>query len=329
MLSSLPEQAEEHPVMRQDYTIYTPPADVMITTIGNWIDQRVTGGYIYGPSRFGKTRTVKAYVQSVLEERFQHMLPLVIWSRPDTKIVETEFWNLLLSATKFHFKTDGKFKKKNLARYLFLEHLKTLARSARGKFIVLIIDEAHAMTLAEWKWLLSLQNDLEIDGYRLTVFSIGSHQLGYQPNYFARTGNAHIAARFFVVFAKFNGIRSISEMEYVLDTYDTDSEWPEKSGISFTQYFAPDYYARGARLSNHAQQLWQAFENLLPRELLAGNKKWVMEIPMLHIATTIERVLRELSNGVDWEAALSPDHLERFINEMGFTNYMRIISTPE
>jgi type II secretory pathway predicted ATPase ExeA len=73
----------------------------------------------------------------------------------------------------------------------------TLADNSMNNFIVLLIDEAHEVTLKEWKWLLGLQNALDEDGYKFSVFSIGSHKISFQPDYIARTGNAHITARFF------------------------------------------------------------------------------------------------------------------------------------
>src|SRR4030067_724650 len=91
-------------------------------------------------------------------------------------------------------------------------------------------------------WLLGLQNDLDNEGYRLSVFSIGSHHIHYQPNYLARTGNAHIVARFFPVDARFYGIRSVSELAYALNGYDLDSDWPPGTNTSYLKYFAPSEF---------------------------------------------------------------------------------------
>lgn len=318
-----------HPVLCQEYAIYTPPMDEMISTIGDWIDQKTTGGFIYGPSRFGKSRTVKWYLQLVLEERFRSKLPLVVWSRPHSNMTEGEFWGLLLHATDFTFKAENKLPRKLQTRYLFLQQLITLARSSRQNFIVLMIDEAHDVTLNEWKWLLGIQNDLDNEGYRLTIFSVASHQIGHQPDYFSRTGNAHIAARFFGVGARFHGVRSIDELAYILNGYDQDSEWPEGSGISYLEYFAPSSFEGNDRLAAHAERFWQVFESLLPRELASGVKPWQMELPMQHIAFTVESILRNLAKGEDWEDILSVENLTSTIASTGFTNYLRFVTAPE
>lgn len=221
-----------HPILTQEYAIYTPPIDKMITTIGDWIDQRISGGHIYGPSRFGKSRAVKWYLRTVLEDRYNASLPLIVWIRRDSVMSEADFWNSLLSASKYYlFNPEKPNKSKSVVRFLFEQQFVTIARQSRGNYVVLLIDEAHEMTLKEWKWLLGLQNSLDDQGIRFCVISIGSYGLQYQPDYLARTGNAHIAARFYASDTRFHGISSCDEIGYVLNGYDINSEWPKKSGI--------------------------------------------------------------------------------------------------
>lgn len=318
----------KHPVLRQEYAIYTPPMDEMINTIGDWIDQRLSGGYIYGPSRFGKSRGVKWFIRSVLEERFGVKLPMVVWIRPSSMRNEGEFWNLLLGASKFRFFSPLKPKKKIEARFLLKQQLITLARSARQNYVALIIDEGHDVTLNEWKWLLGLQNEMDYDGFRLSVFSIGSHQIGYQPDYLSRTGNAHITARFFAADARFYGIRSQEDLVYVLNGYDLDSDWPPGTNTSYLKYFAPDEFARNNRLQNCAEDMWKAFGELLPPEMKAGNKKHPLEIPMQHVALTVEEALRKLAKGDEWSNVTEYKNWLEMIAKTGVTDHLRMISVP-
>lgn len=319
----------KHPVLRQEYAIYTPPMDEMINTIGDWIDQRVSGGYIYGPSRFGKSRGIKWFIRSVLEERFGARLPMVVWIRPHASMrSEGEFWNLLLEASNFRFCTPLKPKKKLEARFLFKQQLITLTRLARQNYVVLIIDEGHDVTLSEWKWLLGLQNEMDYDGFRLSIFSIGSHQIGFQPNYMARTGNPHIAARFFAVDARFHGIRSLEDLTYVLNGYDVDSDWPSGSNTSYLKYFAPDEFAKNNRLQNCAGDMWKAFSALLPKVIQVKEKKYPLEIPMQHVAFTLEDALRKLAKGDEWSNVTSYDNWLEMIAKTGVTDHLRMISVP-
>lgn len=317
---------QEHPVIRRDYAVFTPPMGSMITTIGDWIDQQVTGGYIYGPSRYGKSRTVKWFVRSELAARFGSDLPIVVWIREDTLIREAEFWNMLLQAAKFEFLDPTKPKQKVVGRYLFRERLETMARAARTNCVVLLIDEAQQVTLNEWQWLLGLQNMLDDDGFRLITIAVGTHQLGYNPNYLSRTGNAHIAARFFAQDAPFRGLRSADELAFVLRGYDVDSEWPSGSGLSFLQYFAPDDFARGCRLADCASRLWNTFEALIPPGLFGDKSKADFELPMQSVTHTVETMLRAFSRGEKWDEVTSPARQLTVVAKTGFTDFMRYIS---
>lgn len=316
---------EDHPITTQEYAVYTPPMDSIIETIGNWIDQRVTGGYIYGPSRFGKSRTVKWHVRAELETRFHGKLPLVVWLRKDTQLMsETEFWNMLLIAAKYEFIDPVKPKKKQAARFLFSEHLITLASSSRCNYVVLIIDEAQRLSVNELIWLLGLQNELDDRGVRLTTVQVGSHELGYVPNYLSRIGYAHVTARFFSQDSAFHGLRDVEELKYVLRGYDVDSEWPKKSKMSFLQFFAPAAFADGCRLENHASGLWNAFADLRPKELTMGKMARIpFELPMMHVALTIESILKELAKGKGWAETLEKKNLLNTIAKTKFTDFLR------
>lgn len=319
----------QHPILTQEYAIYTPPMHNMITTIGNWIDQRISGGYIFGPSRYGKSRAVKWFLKQELEQRFNTLMPLIIWVRRDSIMTESEFWNQLLKASNYELLDLCKPRSKVVARELFEERVKTIASYTLSNYVILMIDEAHEVTLREWKWLLGLQNSLDFEGIRLSVFSIASHNILFQPNYLARTGNPHITARFFSSDFKFNGIKRIEELYYILQGYEEDSEWPESSNTTYLQYFAPDLFSMGERLSNHTETIWSAFEDLFPLDLTMKTRhKTDMEIPMQHIALTVEKVLRSLINKNDCNFMKNKDFWLREIAETGFSKHIKMVFGP-
>ncbi|MBV1777456.1 ATP-binding protein [Burkholderiaceae bacterium DAT-1] len=320
----------EHPIATQEYAVFTPPINELIETFGNWINRMESGGYTSGPSRFGKTRGVKWYVRSALEERFNASIPLVIWvRRPDMHVSEAEFWKDLLLASKFQFIDPMKITNKRAGlRELFRNRMVSLAKTANSNYIVLLIDEAQDVTLREWQWLLGLQNILDLDGYRLSVFSIGTHQIGYQHDYLAKTGNAHIAARFFLLYSRFHGLRSLDELRFVLEGYDQESEWPAGSGKSYLHYFAPGQFMAGHRLSACADVLWQALNDLLPLEFKRFYEKRSLEIeiPMKHVAQAVEEVLWRLAEGGEWEVVTNYDSWVDIIRATGFSGHIEAIT---
>lgn len=166
------------------------------------------------------------------------------------------------SASHFEFANPAKPPKKAEGIYLCKQRFIAIANNAQRNYVVLVIDEAQDLTFREWKWLVGLQNDLDYEGYLLSVFSVGSHQLNYRHEYMAITGNAHLAARFMAAHARFHGLRSPEEIGYVLNGYDNDSEWPPGSGVPYLKYFAPGDFAAGRRLADCAERLWKALVEL-------------------------------------------------------------------
>ena len=290
-----------HPLIGRAYAVYTPMIDHMVATIGNWIDEQRPGGYIFGPSRMGKSRGVKWFMREVLRERFGETIPLVIWSRPDTQPTEAEFWHKLLMAADFEFVNPSKPLRKSESAYLFTMHLIALAKTAKRNHVVLVIDEAQELTFKEWKWLVGLHNALDWQEIRLTLISIGSHQMGYRHELMSVSGNAHVAARFMACYAQFHGIRSLPELKYVLRGYDEASEWPPESGCSYLAYYAREHFQSGKRLAHCATELWQALLELLPDKI----KKRSAEFPMQHICWAIENTLFKLALGRAWEEVTS------------------------
>ncbi|WP_454703339.1 ATP-binding protein [Achromobacter aegrifaciens] len=296
----------------------------MIAQVGDWIDQQQPGGYIYGASRFGKTKCIQWHLKNVLEERFKSVLPLVVWNRrADSARTEAALWHQLLLASRFEFVDPNKPPKKVIAFNQCTQRFISIAESAKKNHIVLLIDEAQEMTFNEWRWLVGLQNELDYRGYLLSIFSVGSHQLSYQHEYLASTGNAHIAARFMAAHCRFHGIRSVDEVHYVLNGYDCESEWPAGSGVSFLEHFAPGCALRGNRLAESSEIFWAAMVELLP----SNYRKRSYEFPMQHLARTTEAVLLQLAQGEDWNKTVAFKNLLTELTKTNFPDHMRIIAT--
>lgn len=321
MSNVLPEHIDgRHPVLRQEYAVFTPAIDLMADVLGDWIDQKQPGGIIYGPSRFGKTKGMKWYLSELLSQRFGKAVPLHMWTRPpDSQNRESEFWRSLLIASGHRYALTKAHvgDRRRMLQELFV----STAKNCGNNFVVLLIDEAQTMTLREWTWLLGLQNALDWEGFRLSVFSVASHQLGYQYQLMARSDHAHVAARFMVSHWQFPGLSCQDEIEFVLQGYDDASEWPQGSGTSYLAYFAPDAFSRGDRLASNASKIWQVMNALLPEDY-GGEPNF----PMQHLARSVEKILMNLARGDDWEEVTSKEAWLAAFVETRFGDHMRLIS---
>jgi hypothetical protein len=184
-----------------------------------------------------------------------------------------------------------------------------------------MIDEAQDMRDPEYRTICNLQNELDSLGFQLTVISVGSQELTYQHEVFIQTGDIHLIARFMVRDAPFRGIRDAAELRYVLDGYDSDTEWPEKSGISYTRYFFPHAFEGSFRIANISQELWNLFVEMGPHS--PGYK---LEVPMEHIAKTVEGIFRDFSDDRMVEKELSQEELAKEVEKNAYERHMRAVS---
>jgi hypothetical protein len=315
-----PHVPRNHPVVSQHYAVFTPPINEFVDHVANWIDRQVSG-YVWGFSRFGKTRAVTYFLQAMLRERFGHVVPLLIFTRVSYRrlVSPHQFWEALLRAGGRKYPDS----RSSLGRRLQLvvDMLLSMAAKCSADFAVIVIDEAQAMKDDEWRLMVGLQNALEEQNVRLSVISVGSHQMGYVHDVLAVTGDAHCAARFLVRSARFPGLRNVEDLRFAMNGYDEDSEWPRGSGASYTASLAPDAFSDGFRISASAPMLFNALEELLPPSY-AGIK----EFPMEHVALAIEEALLRVAAGEDLDHVSSAEEWIRIVERTDFTEYMRLIS---
>lgn len=309
----------KHPVITGEYAVFTPAIAAFVAKLGDWIDSKITGAYVYGPSRFGKTHSIRFHLRSILEERFGGPVPLHVWSRPFSQKSPAELYMSVLDGLRHGYggnRASGNERLKILAEYL-------LASSDRcnTNCSYFIVDEAQAMNTSEWQSLMALQNELDHQGYRLSIFSVASHQMAYEFDLLSRTGNPHVGARFLVDHWTFPGIQSIEELEYILNGYDEDSMWPVQGGCSYLAHFTPKEYERGRRLGSCAPVLWECLVALLPEGLKVD---W--NFPMKHVALAIEDALFELATGADWEEIVAARSWINKLTKHRFSDHMRAIS---
>lgn len=309
----------EHPMLTQEYAIYTPPIAEFFNVICEWIDNKVPGGYVYGMSRLGKSRAIKFWMRSLIQERYQGRVAFFhMHYRHHERPSELLFLGELLSALENIFEAHGtkadKFKRA-------INHMCTRAQNLKTNYVMLMIDEAQFMHEQEYQWLCNIHNELDRLGYRFTVVSVGSHELTYQHEVFAMAESAYLMARFMVRSQMFHGIRNQAELEYVLNGYDEQSEWPENSGISFTQYFFPRAFKSGFRIADVSECMWNIFVDLAPERI----QKY-LNIPMEHIAKSVEYLFRELSSKNLLLVQINEDLIRKSIKQTAYEQHMYAIS---
>ena len=184
---------DEHPMLIQEYAIYTPAIAEFFKIICEWIDNRVPGAYIYGFSRLGKSRAIRFWIKSLISERYGNRIAFFDMKHKNhDRPSETTFLIELLMAFDHQLKKTGKTtdKYERVVNFMCCQ-----ARNQNTNYVVLMIDEAQFMHDQEYKWLCNIQNEMDGMGFRFTVISVGSHELTYQHEIFAMAESAYILSR--------------------------------------------------------------------------------------------------------------------------------------
>ena len=246
---------------------------------------------------------------------------MVVWSHTDSGSSTSvgRFHSHLLHASRHPL---AKAARSPIDRqHMLIERWAELASQGGGRFLVLVIDEAQGMTQREWLWLVELHSLLEKERIRLCVFSIASLQVFDEPVGMALSGGAHVAARFMLASEPFHGIRDVDELRFVLSGYDEGTEWPKRSGISFSAGLAPKAWAAGFRMAAHAEGLMQAMVDELPAKYDGP-----IEFPMKTVAQAARHALLRVAGGADLEYVMSPDSLRHIVAGCGHKALMAVVT---
>lgn len=171
----------------------------------------------------------------------------------------------------------------------------------------MVVDEAQGLGEMEFAALCNLQNLLDEVGVQMTLIAVGTHDLTYRHEIASMGNGFHYASRFMRASARFKGVSSLEELKFILDSYDIHTCWPKESDISFTNYFFPTMYARGFRLAQLSETLWQIYITEAPPSLRED-----LEVPMENVARAMDYLFRKLApDMIDGEIGL--DHLRRAV----------------
>lgn len=309
---------DRHPIYTRDYAVDTPPIQKFFTTVCEWIDNRVPGGYVHGPSRFGKSKAVKYWIKSLIDDHYSGRVSFFRTICPGrARPSEREFLQSLISSLRIRFSATTSLIQmtERVANYLCAS-----ARANKSNYVVLMIDEGQRLSAVEYGVLCNIQNLMEESGFQLTVIAVGSHELTYRHESFLLGLDMHIVGRFMVHSAAFYGIQSVQELQYALAGYD-EAEWPENSGTSFTAYFFPEAYARGLRVEDWAETLWQIYLDLAPPSLRSQ-----LQVPMEHVAKAIERIFRSAAGRDAADFQVPIEELRAAVVYTGYAVHMRAIA---
>lgn len=273
----------EHPLERGRYVVPTPPMEILCDKVDEWVALRASGAIVTGMQRFGKTQALR-YCSAVLTLKYPSIPRVSLLCKRRQKISERGFFEDFLRAANHSIVERGTIDAK---RERLTKRLMQMVAEKREDRLIMVIDDAQHLSDIEYDWLMDIENALDQHAISLTVVLVGQPELAVKREVYDKAGKRQIIGRFMIHVHEFHGIRSSAEMREVLNGYDMGTEYPEGSGTSYTQYFAPTAWERGWRLADIADDLWLAFE----KEREKACKSPLKELPMQFFAKTVEYLL--------------------------------------
>jgi len=132
------------------------------------------------------------------------------------------------------------------------------AMSLAGKHLFLVIDEAQNLHAKDLGWLKRVVNWLNVHEIKVTVVLFGQMQLcSMHQSFMAEMPDLTI--RFMAELIEFRSLQDLSDIRAVLASCDEETEYPQGSGWSYTEYLWPCAHANGFRLASCAKEVFDAF----------------------------------------------------------------------
>lgn len=301
----------KHPIETGKYLIATNEIDKLCYIVSNWIENRFPGAIIYGRPRLGKTRAI-SYLLKVLPDDLKENVPIFhIRCRSYKNSRENNFFEDLLTGVGHSLASEGKpnEKRERLKNYLIMAAEKSMQNK-----IIFFIDDAQKLNTMEYDWLMDVYNELDEHSITLTTILVGHEDLIDQRKKLIKQKQLQIIGRFMSDSYHFGGLKNLDDFKILLDEYDTGTEFPMNSSISFTRYFFNNEFGRNFLLSNYAEDIYNEFRLIQMEKGLSKEK----EIPMQYAVLTIEFILKKYGVNGERLNALSKQHIRMAIMSSGY-----------
>ncbi|MFZ6676199.1 AAA family ATPase [Undibacterium sp. Xuan67W] len=272
---------EGHPIRERSYTIPTIALDRTYNLIRERVWARRTGVCFYGTPRIGKT-VAAAYVEDRLREEFDKTYINRVSARESSRPKTNGHISRLILESRGHVLL-GREKDEQLYRNAVSDTIMEVRR-LKGSLFVLIIDEMQLLSSHDLQQLLVIQNALAMEKIRSVTVSFAQPEIMQRRSSMKATQQMQLIARFLSEPIIYEACATVEELKVILQVYDSGSEYPVNSGLSYTCFFLPQAFARGFRLSSYAHPIWQALSDAAVH--LGGER-----VPMEHLSLTIEHCL--------------------------------------
>lgn len=262
---------EDHPVTKNEVAVATPPLKQAYDTIQDVVVHRDPGTCLLGDFRAGKTTTIHRTVRQ-LNQTFPKLPVGIAMAKGHDAFTQGTFFSDLLQDFNHAGALRGTTQEK---RARFLNMMIGQARQLSSDRYLLVVDEGQNWGEAQWTWLRDLANDLANKQIRLITVTFGqTADLKKLRVLLISRSRTDLVGRFLLKPLVFSGLNDVHELRETLQAYDDpgQSAYPIGTDISYTEFFMPQAFKGGWRLSDEAERIWDEFCKVAQRGgKVAGN----------------------------------------------------------
>lgn len=307
---------EEHPIKVREYILPTPMLKTAYEAIRNRVWARGTGLVFMAPPRSGKTRCAIATMEMIRDE-FPNAYVCMVSARRSARGAAGHVYKLILRALNH---ATGARTNEDLLFENVLTDIRVQANTKGGKQFILFIDELQLLNNTDLEQLFCLHNALDLYKVRMTTVSFAQPEIVQRRTALMASNDRQIIARFLAEMRSFHTCLSSEELFVILVLYDEESEYPDRSGWSYTRFFLPLAFGSGFRLSANAQLIWKYLKSV-------GGDEY--PVPMEHLCLSIENLLM-MSWGEDCSTfVLTEKNVEAAVESSGLRNFNQVFGDDD
>ncbi|MFJ3483279.1 AAA family ATPase [Pseudomonas sp. NPDC090202] len=305
-----PYPVEQHPVVKRQYLLSSDPISHAWEHLDKAIRRRSGGLVFWGMYRAGKSKMIE-YLELEAKSRYRDLPTAKMDAEVNSYASPKEFYVGLCNAVGASaVGTAGECKRQAIQRMV------EQGKRNPPQVYLLFIDEPQRWTDLQLTWLCQLFDKLEESNVRLIAVLVGQRELLTFRKLYLERGNGVIITRLMNTINEFMGLRSINEVAYVLQGYDTliesDPDWPS------TRFFFPRAYARGFRLEDCATVIWQAFTIAIDSQ----GRFTECRVPMKYLTGIVEILFSEYYELDDESFQLKQSLVDHLLSEVFFFDYL-------
>lgn len=254
------ETYSNHPFMIDEQLLQTKSALAVLEAVEKAVDNRRSGIGFYSPPRYGKTQAM--YIVELLLARRKPNVPIITIEAFESDVVnENTMWRQTLAS--LGVQTTGRATTGDL-RGKMVSLVQNQFQSIKGPRVALmLIDEAQNWTVREWRVLKGFMNMLRKSplNIRLVVVLFAQTAILSRREELKRLSDRSedLVDRFMRDLREFPPLDDVGEIMSIFEQFDNPEfdDFPDESGICYSQFFLPKAYAAGWRLSTSSKFVYE------------------------------------------------------------------------